>query len=209
MKSLRVPCLRLAEEQTFASRCLVNSDVQFDRLGTAYLTGATANVVLALQQMISCNTFAPTIASSAYFSIRNPARNSAVRLELKSHERKFHSNIQLDFLIRISDMSFSRFDFKATSKVTAPAKLAHVVLFTNQIDVMEKFYVDFLGATVVHKEPKQISFIAYDDEHHRIALLNRPDLKDKDPQACGLHVSSNASARMRAHALASHEQRTC
>ena len=86
-------------------------------------------------------------------------------------------------------MSSPGFDFNATDgKVTSPARLAHVVLLTNQLDVMERFYLDFLGGSTVHKASGQICFITCDDEHHRIALLQMPNLKDKDPATCGLHV---------------------
>ncbi|KAF2237738.1 glyoxalase bleomycin resistance protein dioxygenase [Viridothelium virens] len=85
-------------------------------------------------------------------------------------------------------MSSSSFNFNATNgKVTSPIKLAHIVLYTNQLDKMEKFYVDFLGGHVAHKAPHQMSFITYDDEHHRIALIEAPSLKRKDHHACGLH----------------------
>lgn len=89
----------------------------------------------------------------------------------------------------------SGFDFNATDgKVISPVQLAHVVLYTNQMDVMEKFYLNFLGGTIAHKAPKQICFITYDDEHHRIALAEVPDLKNKDHHACGLHVCPKSSS---------------
>jgi catechol-2,3-dioxygenase len=68
-----------------------------------------------------------------------------------------------------------------------PSKLAHVVLRTPDKAAMSKFYVDFLGATIVH-ENQALSFITYDDEHHRIALAQIPSLKPKDRGICGLEV---------------------
>ena len=78
----------------------------------------------------------------------------------------------------------------ATEKVLSPSKLAHVVFQTNKFDHMKRFYVQFLGGKIIH-ENETLAFISYDDEHHRIALLNMPPgSKDKDPHAAGLmHVA--------------------
>ncbi|KAI9709984.1 MAG: hypothetical protein M1820_003062 [Bogoriella megaspora] len=85
-------------------------------------------------------------------------------------------------------MSQSTFDFNAKAgKVVSPAKLAHIVLLTNQLDAITKFYTTFLGGSVVHGVPGQMAFITYDDEHHRIALIQMPNVKNKDPATCGLH----------------------
>ena len=74
-------------------------------------------------------------------------------------------------------------------KVLSPSKLAHVVLTTNKLDRMKRFYVQFLGGTVVH-ENDYLCFITYDDEHHRIALVSTPGTKDKDHQSAGLlHIA--------------------
>lgn len=80
-------------------------------------------------------------------------------------------------------------DFENTSGVQLrPSKLAHVVLRTTDKAAMNKFYVDFLGGTVVH-ENEVLSFITYDDEHHRIALAQIPTLKARDRGTCGLEVN--------------------
>jgi catechol-2,3-dioxygenase len=82
------------------------------------------------------------------------------------------------------------FDFNSTSaKVVAPVKLAHVVLRTNQLEKMGDFYATFLGGHYSLKVPNQLSFITYDDEHHRIGLIGMPDLKEKDRTTNGLEVS--------------------
>ena len=49
---------------------------------------------------------------------------------------------------------------------------------------MKRFYVQFLGGRIV-KESGPLAFITYDDEHHRIALINMP-LKNKDAGTAGL-----------------------
>lgn len=84
----------------------------------------------------------------------------------------------------------SAFNFNATSssKVVAPVKLAHVVLRTSQLDVMGDFYVSFLGGEYSMKAPG-LSFITYDDEHHRIGLIGMPELKKNDRSVGGLEVS--------------------
>ena len=76
----------------------------------------------------------------------------------------------------------------APGKVLSPSKLAHVVLQTNNFDHMKRFYVNFLGGRLV-KESGPLAFITYDDEHHRIALINMP-CKPKDAESAGLaHVA--------------------
>lgn len=80
-------------------------------------------------------------------------------------------------------------DFENTSgPQVRPTKLAHVVLRTHDKTAMAKFYIDFLGGTTAH-ENEVLSFITYDDEHHRIALAQIPTLKPKDRNTCGLEVS--------------------
>lgn len=75
-------------------------------------------------------------------------------------------------------------------KVTSPVKLAHVVLRTNNWAKMNDFYKEFLGGRTAIEVPNQISFLTYDDEHHRIALIAVPDLKAKDKQTNGLeHIA--------------------
>jgi catechol-2,3-dioxygenase len=70
-----------------------------------------------------------------------------------------------------------------------PRKLAHVVLRTYQLKEMAAFYKTFLGGHASH-ENEFVSFIAYDDEHHRIAIAQIPGLGPKNKQTCGLEVSS-------------------
>ncbi|KAE8366464.1 Glyoxalase/Bleomycin resistance protein/Dihydroxybiphenyl dioxygenase [Aspergillus caelatus] len=65
-------------------------------------------------------------------------------------------------------------DFDAPApKVQSPSTLAHVVLRTPNVRVMENFFVTFLGGRVAHRNDV-LSFITYDEEHHRIALLELP-----------------------------------
>ncbi len=64
--------------------------------------------------------------------------------------------------------------------MTAPVKLSHYVLQTNQIAAMRDWYRMVLQADVVH-ENDMLCFLAYDDEHHRIAFLNPGPLDQRRP----------------------------
>ena len=65
-------------------------------------------------------------------------------------------------------------DFDAPApKVQSPSALAHVVLRTPNMKTMEQFYITFLGGRVAHNN-NILSFITYDEEHHRIALIFLP-----------------------------------
>lgn len=66
-------------------------------------------------------------------------------------------------------------------------KLAHVVLQTNNLEEMRNWYCDVLGAHKVH-EGHGLSFITFDEEHHRVAFMQPPvQLEAKSPAATGLH----------------------
>ncbi|EXJ71830.1 uncharacterized protein A1O5_04331 [Cladophialophora psammophila CBS 110553] len=74
-------------------------------------------------------------------------------------------------------------------KVKSHSKLAHVVLITNQFQKMVDYYKAFLGAEASH-ENEIMSFLTYDDEHHRIAIAAIPGTGPKDPRSCGLaHIA--------------------
>ncbi|EXA32092.1 hypothetical protein FOVG_16669 [Fusarium oxysporum f. sp. pisi HDV247] len=81
-----------------------------------------------------------------------------------------------------------------SNKVLKPAHLAHVVLRTGNLEKMEKFYLQFLGGSVTYAN-EMISFITYDDEHHRIALIGIPGTAAKVPDSCGLeHIAFSFSS---------------
>ncbi|KAF3060783.1 Biphenyl-2,3-diol 1,2-dioxygenase 2 [Trichoderma lentiforme] len=78
---------------------------------------------------------------------------------------------------------------KETPLITSPSRLAHVVLRTGNLKEMSPFYKTFLGGKA-QVESDQVAFITYDDEHHRIALVSRPDLQQLPPKSCGLdHIA--------------------
>jgi catechol-2,3-dioxygenase len=64
--------------------------------------------------------------------------------------------------------------------MASPIKLSHVVLQTNQPRELREWYCKVLGAEIVH-ENDFISFISYDDEHHRVAFLNPGALARREP----------------------------
>lgn len=74
-------------------------------------------------------------------------------------------------------------------RVLPPKALAHVVLRTNQFKPMVAFYTSFLGAHVTLQN-EIMSFITYDDEHHRIAIVAVPGTSAKVRASSGLeHIS--------------------
>ncbi|EHY60044.1 hypothetical protein HRR83_006402 [Exophiala dermatitidis] len=88
--------------------------------------------------------------------------------------------------------SVSQIDFDSSGeKVVSPSSLAHVVLRTRtaNFEKMIEFYTTFLGGTVTYGN-SFLSFITYDEEHHRIAIAGLPDTAPKQPASCGLeHIA--------------------
>ncbi|KEF61052.1 uncharacterized protein A1O9_02617 [Exophiala aquamarina CBS 119918] len=83
-----------------------------------------------------------------------------------------------------------KYNFDAPgASVLPPMKLAHVVLRTSNFSSMKQFYETFLGAHVAF-ENELFSFITYDDEHHRIGIINIPGVGAKNPLTAGLeHIA--------------------
>jgi len=75
----------------------------------------------------------------------------------------------------------------ATDSPIPPAKLAHVVFQTPAIAPLRDWYGTVFGARVVHQNP-MLCFMTFDEEHHRIALIQRPEIAaaGEAPRA-GLH----------------------
>jgi catechol-2,3-dioxygenase len=70
-----------------------------------------------------------------------------------------------------------------------PARLAHVVLRTEQFAELFEWWRNLLQAEVVF-ENGFLGFLTYDDEHHRIAIVQPPDVEAAPPNTAGLdHVS--------------------
>lgn len=73
----------------------------------------------------------------------------------------------------------------STANVLSPAGLAHVVLQTSQFKPMVAFYKAFLGAHATY-ENDALSFLTYDEEHHRVAIGHVPGTSPKVPTSAGL-----------------------
>jgi len=76
-----------------------------------------------------------------------------------------------------------------TRTTVIPTKFAHMVINTPRYEEMKRWYHDFLGMKVVMDDGR-LCFLTYDDEHHRLALLNLPKLKPRDREHAGVnHVA--------------------
>jgi catechol 2,3-dioxygenase-like lactoylglutathione lyase family enzyme len=70
-----------------------------------------------------------------------------------------------------------------------PAKLAHVVLRTAKFLETRNWYLTVLGAEVAF-ENDDVTFLRYDDEHHRIGIINLPDASPPEKHAAGVeHIA--------------------
>ena len=70
--------------------------------------------------------------------------------------------------------------------MASPKKLSHIVLQTNRRQEMCDWYCTVLGAEVLHQN-RQICFISYDDEHHRVAFIDPGPLAEHGAEQPGLH----------------------
>jgi len=67
----------------------------------------------------------------------------------------------------------------------SPTKLAHVVIKTSRFEAAKAWYAKALNAHPAY-ENDQVCFMTYDDEHHRIGIINMPGLADQSPGVAGL-----------------------
>ena len=74
----------------------------------------------------------------------------------------------------------------ASKAVISPARLAHVVLRSSQFDALVDWYKTVLGATIAFSDG-HLAFLHYDEEHHRIAVLNIPGLQRQPEGMTGVH----------------------
>lgn len=73
-----------------------------------------------------------------------------------------------------------------TQHVRPPSKLAHFVVRTSRYAEVVEFYKNLFGAHASFANDA-LAFLTYDDEHHRIAVLNIPGLADQKPGVAGVH----------------------
>ncbi|CAL5866380.1 uncharacterized protein PFLUO_LOCUS588 [Penicillium psychrofluorescens] len=74
----------------------------------------------------------------------------------------------------------------ADTNVLRPNSLAHVVFRTPNIKPMVEFWTTFLGAERVFGDDF-IAFLRYDEEHHRVAIINEQGTLPKGQPTAGLH----------------------
>jgi catechol-2,3-dioxygenase len=81
-------------------------------------------------------------------------------------------------------------DLEATyPQAIKPAKLAHVVIRSPRFAESCAWWGKVLDAKPSY-ENEQLSFMTYDDEHHRIGIINLPQLEDQDMAKAGVeHVA--------------------
>ncbi len=70
--------------------------------------------------------------------------------------------------------------------VIPPQRLAHIVLRTSRMNEMVAWYRTVLGAEPAFQN-EILAFLSYDEEHHRVAILNMPDLKPQPDGITGFH----------------------
>jgi catechol-2,3-dioxygenase len=71
----------------------------------------------------------------------------------------------------------------------APGRMAHFVLQSNQKDVLVEWYATVLSCEVLH-DSDRITFLTFDDEHHRIGIVQNDNLAPRDAGACGVaHIA--------------------
>ncbi len=67
----------------------------------------------------------------------------------------------------------------------SPAYFAHIVLYTKKRPEMVDWYLKVLGARIT-ADSQGLTFLTYDDEHHRVAVIQRDDLPDPVPNSLGM-----------------------
>jgi catechol-2,3-dioxygenase len=67
----------------------------------------------------------------------------------------------------------------------APIKFAHIVFRTSRFEDMLDWYKTVLEAEVVIRTDF-LSFLTYDDEHHRIGIANIAGLSERSPHSSGV-----------------------
>lgn len=90
-------------------------------------------------------------------------------------------------------------------KILSPSSLAHVVFRTSKYNEMVKFWTTFLGASVVHAD-QTLTFLKYDEEHHRIAIISMPETTPRPSTSAGMHHVAFSFDSL-SHLIKSYQQR--
>ncbi|KAL2836396.1 Glyoxalase/Bleomycin resistance protein/Dihydroxybiphenyl dioxygenase [Aspergillus pseudoustus] len=91
------------------------------------------------------------------------------------------------------------------ASILRPNSLAHIVFRTRDLPRMLDFWATFLGAERVF-ENEFIAFLRYDQEHHRVAIIQEQDTGSCVPTAAGLHHVAFSYPSLRA-LLRAHQER--
>lgn len=67
----------------------------------------------------------------------------------------------------------------------APVKFAHIVLRTSNLKRLVDYYQTMLEAKALFQD-KNLAFLTYDDEHHRLAITQMPGLKKVSRRSQGM-----------------------
>jgi len=70
-----------------------------------------------------------------------------------------------------------------------PAKFGHIVLRTTDMPRLRDWYLTVLQARIAYQN-EQVSFMTYDDEHHRVGIVQLPGLATPGTPSPGLEHSS-------------------
>lgn len=73
-----------------------------------------------------------------------------------------------------------------STAIVSPAKLAHFVLRTSRYADLVDWYKTVLGAHAVFENPF-LTFLSYDGEHHRVAIIDAMDLGIQPAGVAGVH----------------------
>lgn len=84
----------------------------------------------------------------------------------------------------------------AKAGLYSPTQIAHFVVYTSRFADMVAFYKTLFSLTASH-EDDTVAFLTYDEEHHRIAIVNIPDLRDQADGIAGFHHVAFTYASLR------------
>jgi catechol 2,3-dioxygenase-like lactoylglutathione lyase family enzyme len=94
----------------------------------------------------------------------------------------------------------------ATPNGIPPTKFAHCVIYTTRFPQMVRWYKTVLVMRASH-EDDSVAFLTFDDEHHRIALVQMAGLKDRPKGLIGFHHVAFTYSSLR-DLLLTHERLT-
>ena len=85
--------------------------------------------------------------------------------------------------------------------MASPIRISHIVLQTNDPKALQEWYCTVLGGEMVH-DAGFISFMSYDDEHHRVAFITPGELEKRAPAENGIRAGRETGLHHIAFTLA-------